>query len=113
LDRVEFLAAGIAERSLVGGPALEQRLVIAEAAADVGAKDRSMPHFTSADVIGEPSLNLSPSLSVNFQVLPPSVVVPVSVPRSGVTLASLPGAVFQALSRRCTRPSVVIGRPWL
>lgn len=53
-----------------------------------GAKVRSMLHLTSAEVIGEPSCHFTPSFSVNFQVLPPSDWVPVSVARSPTSLNS-------------------------
>ncbi len=60
-------------------------------------------------MIGEPSLNFSPSCRVNVQVFPLSVVLPVSA-RSGTTLAGWPTAFCQPVSLRCTRPSVVIAR---
>ena len=50
------------------------------------AKVREMPYLTSAQVTGLPSCHLASSRIVNFHVLPPSDMVPVSVARSGVSL---------------------------
>ncbi|CAM5653432.1 hypothetical protein SGLAM104S_04614 [Streptomyces glaucescens] len=58
-----------------------------------GANRRSTLCRTSLDVIGEPSSHLMPSFSVNFQVLPPSVVVPGSVARSPTTSCFLPSSL--------------------
>ncbi len=46
------------------------------------ANRRSKLYLMSAEVMGEPSSHFRPSLRVNVQVLPLSVVLPVSVARS-------------------------------
>ena len=56
------------------------------------ANERSMPYFTSREVIGWPVSNRTPSRSVKVQVVPPSGVVPRSVARSGTSSSVRPGS---------------------
>jgi hypothetical protein len=57
------------------------------------AKDRSMPYFTSREVIGRPFSNRTPGRSVNVQLLPSFDGVPRSVARSGTSSPVWPGSV--------------------
>ena len=54
------------------------------------AKVREMPYLTSSQVTFWPSCHFAVSTSVNFHVLPPSDIWPVSVARSGTSLLSPP-----------------------
>ena len=49
------------------------------------ANVRETPYLTSSQVIGSPVWKVTPSRRVKAQVLPPSVAVPRSVARSGVS----------------------------
>src|SRR5215217_8328201 len=51
------------------------------------ANSRWMPYFTSAEVSGEPSAQVSPGRRVYVQVRPPSVLRPGAVARSGTVRA--------------------------
>ena len=55
------------------------------------ANVRETPYLKSSQVTALPSSHLTPSLSVNFQVLAPSSTVPVSVARSGIGVVGLLG----------------------
>ena len=52
------------------------------------------PYLKSAQVTGVPSCHLMPSLSVNAQVLAPSVDVPRSVAASGMIVLALEPSVL-------------------
>jgi hypothetical protein len=56
------------------------------------AKVRSMPYFTSRDVIGRPLSKRTPSRRVKVQLRPSSEGVPRSVARSGTSWSVFPGS---------------------
>ena len=58
------------------------------------ANDRSMPYFTSREVIGRPFSKRTPSRRVNVQLRPSSDGVPRSVARSGTSSSVCPGSVL-------------------
>ena len=57
------------------------------------ANTREAPYLKSSHVTGLPSSHFTPSLSVNFQTLPPCDEVPVSVARSGTGVFDTFGSV--------------------
>ena len=61
------------------------------------AKVREMPYLTSSQVTFWPSCHFAVSTRVNFHVLPPSDIWPVSVARSGTILLSAPDRVGDRL----------------
>ncbi len=62
--------------------------------ASAGSNERSTPNLTDSLVMGDPSSNFRPSLSVKVHTVASALGVPVSVARSGAIVApSSPDAV--------------------
>ena len=57
------------------------------------ANTREAPYLKSSHVMALPSSHLTPSLTVNFQVLEPLLAVPASVARSAVGVDASLGSV--------------------